>query len=81
MLTMHADAEVLRRAIRAGAVGYLVKDCSTDEVAETVRMAASGETALSPELAASMLDEVRDARAAPADDVGASRSGRRRSSS
>jgi two-component system response regulator DegU len=59
MLTMHADSEVLADAIRAGASGYLVKDCSTDEVAEAVRMAAKGDTALSPQLAASMLDEVR----------------------
>jgi two-component system response regulator DegU len=59
MLTMHADQEVLASAIRAGASGYLVKDCSTDEIASAVRMAASGETALSPQLAASMLDEVR----------------------
>jgi len=59
MLTMHADQEVLASAIRAGASGYLVKDCSTDEIASAVRMAESGETALSPQLAASMLDEVR----------------------
>jgi len=59
MLTMHADQEVLTSAIRAGASGYLVKDCSTEEIASAVRMAFSGETALSPQLAASMLDEVR----------------------
>jgi DNA-binding NarL/FixJ family response regulator len=59
MLTMHADREVLAAAIRAGASGYLVKDCSTQEIADAVRMAASGETALSPQLAASMLAEVR----------------------
>jgi len=59
MLTMHADSEVLTSAIRAGASGYLVKDCSTDEIAEAVTMAFSGETALSPQLASSMLDEVR----------------------
>jgi two-component system, NarL family, response regulator DegU len=59
MLTMHADSEVLADAIRAGASGYLVKDCSTEEVAEAVRMAANGDTALSPQLAATMLDEVR----------------------
>ena len=59
MLTMHADQEVLADAIRAGAIGYLVKDCSTEEIAEAVRMAAEGETVLSPQLAASMLDEVR----------------------
>src|SRR5436189_2792027 len=59
MLTMHADADVVASAIRAGASGYLVKDCSTEEIAGAVRMAASGDTALSPELASSMLHELR----------------------
>jgi DNA-binding NarL/FixJ family response regulator len=67
ILTMHADREVLARAIRAGAAGYLVKDCSTDEVVRTVRLAASGETALSPELAASMLAEAQRGDAPAAD--------------
>lgn len=58
MLTMHADQDVLANAIRAGASGYLVKDCSTEEIADAVRMAATGDTPISPQLAASMLDEV-----------------------
>lgn len=58
MLTMHADADVLARAVRAGAAGYLVKDCSTDEIVRVVNLAAEGATALTPELAASMLSEV-----------------------
>ncbi len=59
MLTMHADREVLAKAIRVGASGYLVKDASTDEVAEAVRAAANGDGALSPEFARSMLREAR----------------------
>ncbi len=59
MLTMHAEQGVLAEAIRAGASGYLVKDCSTEEIADAVRLALSGESALSPQIAASMLDEVR----------------------
>lgn len=59
MLTMHADQEVLSSAIRAGASGYLVKDCTTEELAAAIRDAVSGETVLSPQLAASMLEEVR----------------------
>lgn len=56
VLTMHADHDVLARAIRAGAAGYLVKDCTIDEVVRTVEQAAAG-TALSPELAGAMLAE------------------------
>jgi two-component system, NarL family, response regulator DegU len=63
ILTMHADRDVLVDAIRAGAAGYLVKDCSTDEVVRAVRLAASGDTALSPELAASMLAEAQELKA------------------
>jgi DNA-binding NarL/FixJ family response regulator len=58
MLTMHAESDVMTRALQAGAAGYLVKDCSIDEVVSAVRMAA-GDVALSPELANSMLAEVR----------------------
>ena len=58
MLTMHADGDVISRSIQAGAVGYLVKDCSTEEVAAAVRTAASGESTLSPGVASTMLDEV-----------------------
>ncbi len=59
MLTMHVDPDVVARAIRAGASGYLVKDCSIDEVAEALTLACDGQTVISPHLAASMLDEVR----------------------
>lgn len=57
ILTMHSDDESVARAIRAGAAGYLVKDCSMAEVVDTIEKVASGEVALSPELAASMLEE------------------------
>lgn len=59
VLTMHADQDILTEAIRAGANGYLVKDCSTDEIAMAIDAVAAGETALSPGLAASMLADVR----------------------
>ena len=65
ILTMHADQEVLVRAVRAGASGYLVKDCSTDEVIETVRLAAAGETTISPDLATAMLAEAQHVAAQP----------------
>lgn len=59
MLTMHPDESVIADALRAGAAGYLVKDCSIDEIAAAVRMAANEDADLSPELAGAMLDEVR----------------------
>jgi DNA-binding NarL/FixJ family response regulator len=57
MLTMHADQDVIAAAIRSGASGYLVKDCSFEEVAATVREAVAGE--VSVQVAESMLREAK----------------------
>jgi DNA-binding NarL/FixJ family response regulator len=59
MLTMHADEATMARAIRVGADGYLVKDCSSEEIAETLRLVAVGETTVSRQVAVSMLAEVQ----------------------
>ncbi len=59
MLTMHADGDVMARALQAGAVGYLVKDCAIEEVVTTVRMAAEDDGVLSAGLASSMLAEMQ----------------------
>ena len=42
ILTMFADEDTVRAAFAAGAVGYLVKDCSTAEMVATVTTAALG---------------------------------------
>ena len=55
VLTMHDDVEATRRALEAGAVGFLTKGSSFAVVLDTVRKAAAGETGLTPELADSML--------------------------
>ncbi|HTH05616.1 MAG TPA: response regulator transcription factor [Ilumatobacteraceae bacterium] len=59
MLTMHIDRDVIDRAIKAGAVGYLTKDSSVTEVVEAVRLAANGDRPMSPSLAEAMLNEAR----------------------
>ena len=58
VLSMHTADDIVAGAIRAGATGYLVKDCSIGDIAAAVREAASGETHLSPAIAESMLAEV-----------------------
>ncbi len=55
MLTMHDDAANTRKALEAGASGYLAKDCSFAEVLRTVETIASGDTELTAELATAML--------------------------
>ncbi len=59
MLTMHIDRDIIDRAIRAGAVGYLTKDSSISEVIVAIQLAANGDRPMSPNLAAAMLAEVR----------------------
>jgi two-component system response regulator DevR len=49
MLTGHADDKAMLAAIMAGAVGYVNKAGIGEELAEAVRAAASGASALSPE--------------------------------
>ena len=58
ILTMHGEEETVDRALRAGAVAYLLKDCSTDQVADTLRAVAAGDTDLSADLARSLLAEL-----------------------
>jgi len=61
VLTMHDDAQRTREAINAGAVGYLTKGTSFAQVLDTLRLAARGETVLSPELAVGMLEAAQQA--------------------
>ena len=61
MLTMHIDRDVIDRALKAGAVGYLTKDSSISEVVEAIRLAANGDRPMSPQLAVAMLQEARKA--------------------
>ena len=61
VLTMHDDPGRTRSAISAGAVGYLTKGTSLNQVVETLRAVHAGETVLSPQLAVSMLEAAREA--------------------
>ncbi|MGH9177723.1 MAG: response regulator [Acidimicrobiales bacterium] len=67
MLTMHADHSVINAALRAGAAGYLVKDCTTEDILAAIEEVAAGQTALSPDLAAAMLTEAEAAGAGPSE--------------
>jgi DNA-binding NarL/FixJ family response regulator len=58
ILTMHGEEETIARALRAGALAYLLKDCSSDQVAETLHAVAAGDTELSADLARSLLAEL-----------------------
>lgn len=55
VLSMHSDAVIVTRALRAGATGYVVKDTSADELVKAVRHVLNGQQYLSDELAKSIV--------------------------
>ena len=59
MLTVSSSDEHLFEAIKSGASGYLLKSQSADRFIEMIGQVASGGAALSPELAARLLDDLR----------------------
>jgi DNA-binding NarL/FixJ family response regulator len=59
MLTMHIDRDIIDRSMKAGAVGYLTKDAAISEVVDAIRLAANGDTVMSPRLAEAMLTDAR----------------------
>ncbi len=54
-LTSFYDKELVQRAMRAGAIGYLVKGVSAKELAEAIRVAHTGQTILSPDAAQALI--------------------------
>ncbi len=46
-------------AVRAGAIGYLLKTTDADELCEAIKAAAAGQVRLAPEAAARLMHEVR----------------------
>ena len=68
VLTMHAEGDLRAEARRAGAVGFLVKDCTLDEIVDTITRAAQSDEPLSTEVASGLLDEVQKGNPAGADE-------------
>jgi DNA-binding NarL/FixJ family response regulator len=54
-LTTFDDDEAVFAALRAGAVGYLLKDVSSDRLVEALHAAARGESVLQPSVAAKVV--------------------------
>jgi two-component system, NarL family, response regulator LiaR len=48
-LTSFKEGALIKNALEAGAIGYLLKDVSADELAQAIRAAYSGHPTLSPE--------------------------------
>ncbi|MBI5966122.1 MAG: response regulator transcription factor [Chloroflexi bacterium] len=56
-LTTFDDKETVFEALRAGAVGYLLKDVGSAQLAESIRRTARGESILDPSVAAKVVAE------------------------
>jgi DNA-binding NarL/FixJ family response regulator len=57
VLTTFDDDEMVFDGLRAGAVGYLLKDAPSEKLAEAIRVAARGESFLQPSVAAKVVAE------------------------
>jgi DNA-binding NarL/FixJ family response regulator len=64
MLTMADDEEIVARALRAGASGYLVKETDPDTIVEALHTVAVGGVVLGPRIGPSVLSALRRAPAA-----------------
>jgi DNA-binding NarL/FixJ family response regulator len=53
-LTMHPEPAYARRALEAGALGYVVKHSATEELVTAIRSALAGQTYVAPALAAEL---------------------------
>lgn len=65
-LTSFKEKELVEGALKAGAIGYLLKDVTADELAAAIRSAAVGKPTLAPEAAQVLIQATR----VPADNPG-----------
>jgi NarL family two-component system response regulator LiaR len=58
-LTSFGEMALIEEALKAGAVSYLLKNVSADELASAIRGAVTGRSALSPEVARLLIQDIR----------------------
>lgn len=59
-LTSFKEKELVEGALQAGAIGYLLKNVSADELANAVRAAHAGQPTLAPEAAQALIQVTRE---------------------
>ena len=62
VLTSHHEDAMVFPAVKAGALSYLLKSATPDEVIDTILAAANGEARLHPRIAKRLMDEVAGVR-------------------
>jgi two-component system, NarL family, response regulator LiaR len=58
-MTSFEDEELVHGVLAAGAISYLLKNVTSDELAKAIREAVSGRSTLSPEAARALIDATR----------------------
>lgn len=66
VLTSFKEQELVQGALQAGAIGYLLKDVTADELANAIRAAYAGKPTLAPEAAQALIEATR----MPAEKIG-----------
>ena len=56
VLTSFKEGELIKNALEAGAIGYLLKDVSANELVDAIRAAHAGRATLSPEAAQALVE-------------------------
>jgi len=59
VLTSYHEDEFIFPALRAGAISYVLKDIEPNQLVETVKRAAQGESIMHPQVAARVVQEIR----------------------
>jgi len=70
-LTMHRDVSFARRALEAGAAGFVLKHSAASELVSALRAALDDKIYVTPQLAGEVLESMRPGAAAPADPLAA----------
>ncbi len=59
ILSMHSDESYVRRALKAGALAYLLKESAQDDIVMAIRSVASGKSYFSPRVRSLLQDDYR----------------------
>ena len=60
-LTSFKEGELIKNALEAGAIGYLLKDVSAEDLVQAIRAAHAGRATLSPEAAQALVETANQA--------------------
>lgn len=61
ILSMHSDESYVRRALKAGALAYLLKESAQDDIVTAIRSVACGKSFFSPRVRSILQDDFRQA--------------------